>query len=94
MKVYYMILKYILLSHKKLSTALIVDTTKIASMTVEYTDRAYNLIMSSITEKNCSELVFSIGDIAYHTQKLLKPLPQLKSYIWQGINKYTLLLYK
>lgn len=89
-----MVLKYLLVSHARLKSALVTDMSALVEMARRYTGKAHNVLTASMGRGHCESLLLSICDISQLTLSLLMPLPELKRYIWQGVNKYCAMLSK
>ena len=94
MRVYYLALKYWLISHIKLRSGLVVDLTKVQEMTITYANIVKKIISSTLNSDHLGNQLISLCEISTFTQKLGVPILDIKKCIWEGLNRYFVILSK
>lgn len=94
MRVYYLALKYLFVSHIKLQSGLIVDLSQLKGMIANYMSKTKRVLSSTLSSKYFGIFLTSLCELEVMSRKLVIPLPQLSLLIWEGLNKYFVVLSK
>jgi len=83
-----------LLRHVKLKTGLLVDLSELTKMSQKYINKAFNIMMTIMNTDDFGYLLNTIFELANFMQNLHNTIPGISKILWQGINKFFLILSK